>query len=553
MENLFFEYLLDHLNKKNFDEVAKKTNLKVNFEKYKKYPDYWNLRAIALVNVNKPNEAIDCFLESYRIQNSHLPLYNIGKIFSDYGDFKKAYDYYLKSHKINKAYKGSLLGLINSGIKIGKYEESINYCKILLEKFDDIEKEVVYNFLGVCFENLRDLNQALKYYKNSLLENENFYPAKLNIANYYAATGDTEVAINKYKDILKHHQQSAETHRRLSILKKYKDIDDAHLKEMLLLEKKSQGQDFVMEELGYALSKAYEDIKNYEKSYYYFSLSNKLRDKKTFYDAKREEQTLNEIKSIFRENFEYNKENSELKSVPIFILGLPRSGSTLVEQILSAHSKVEGLEEIESFHLSLNEALGKDNNIGFKEKFFIETELKIKKIRKLYIDKVNNFKKTNSPYHTDKLPLNYKYIGFIKLAFPESKIIHTERDYRDVFVSILKNYFGQLTMSFAYNEDKLLDYINNYKKYLEFWKNKYPNFIYNISYEDLVLNPENQTQDLLKFCKLDFENNCLKFYENKKSVSTASLGQVRQPIYKSSSKSYLNYEKYLKKYFDKLS
>ena len=551
MDNFFFKYLLEHLDKGNFKEILKKTSIKSNFLKYSKYPDFWDLRGIAFSKSGKPSEAIESFLKSFHVKKSHLSLYNIAKVFNDYGKLKKAYEYYLKSYQIDSNYEPTLTGLIDCSFKENNFEDCIKYLNEALVKSNKLKKEVIYNFLGVCFENQKDFINSIKYYKKSIEENINFFPANLNLANYYASTGEIDLAINIYEKIILDYPNSSETHRRLSVVKKYKSLNDAHLAQMLNLFSSSKDNEKIIEELGFAIAKAYEDLGDYEKSFYYFSQSNKIRDKKVNYDSKKENIICENISSIFKSELpeiKFKKTNS----IPIFILGLPRSGSTLVEQIVSSHSRVEGLEEINAFHSSLNETLGDEKNKSIKDKFLKNTEAKIIQLRELYSQKVLKIKKTSLPYHTDKLPLNFKYIGFIKLAFPEAKIVLTSRDYRDVFVSILKNYFAQIQMSFAYNEKSLLLFIENYKKYIKFWYDLMKEFIYEINYEKLIKDPEGQIKELLNFCNLSLEQDCLNFYKNKKNVSTASINQVRQPIYKSSSKSFAKYENYLSSYFEKL-
>ena len=549
LKDYFFKYLVEQLQKNNFSHIILKTN--ENFQKYSNEFDFWNIRAIAYTQLKKPKDALLNFEKAYSLNKKNpVPLANIGKLLYEYNKFQEAHDYYLKSYNLDLKYSPALLGLINCLLKQRKYERCINLINIGIKDHQDLNNELLYNLLGVAHESNGNLKEAYKFYKKSIIENSNFYPALFNEANYFAATGNTEIAMEKYQNIIKNFPNSSETHRRISIIKKYKDPNDPHLNQMNSLYNLNKNNETILEELGFALSKAYEDLKNYESAYNFFSISNKIRNKKVIYNEQFEEQQFEFIKSLFV-NGNNNKGDSKsefiLEEQPIFILGMPRSGSTLIEQILSAHSKVEGLGEIDFFHQSLFKEVNLKSEFD-KNTGQVFNNSKSIKVRNSYLKFVKQLKKNKKPFFTDKLPLNFKYIGFILQSFPNAIIIHTDRNQKDVFVSILKNFFGQLQMNFAYKEEYIVHYINCYKKYMNLWKKLYPNKIYNIKYDLLINEFEKEVTKLIEFCGLSIEKNCFQFNKNKKTVITASINQVRQPIYNSSEKAYMNYEKFLGKY-----
>ena len=156
---------------------------------------------------------------------------------------------------------------------------------------------------------------------------------------------------------------------------------------------------------------------------------------------------------------------------------------------------------------------------------------------------INNTKiyNSNQQHITDKDPLNFRWIGIIKLILPKSKIIHCMRDPKDTCWSLFKNFFtGQI--SFAFTQEELGKYYNLYRNLMKFWKQLIPSFIYDISYEKLIENQELETRKLLNFCNLDWDESCLKFFENKSLIRTLSISQARTPIYKTSIKSWKRYE-----------
>ena len=146
----------------------------------------------------------------------------------------------------------------------------------------------------------------------------------------------------------------------------------------------------------------------------------------------------------------------------------------------------------------------------------------------------------------DKMPSNFRYIGFISLAFPEAKIINLNRDAKATCWSMYKYYFDSSGLGFSYNQTDLVSYFKLYDELMRFWRDLFPNKIYDICYEDLTLNQEIETRNLLKYCGLDWDQNCLNFHQNKRVVKTTSGMQVRKKIYQGSSEAWKKYEKYLK-------
>ena len=150
---------------------------------------------------------------------------------------------------------------------------------------------------------------------------------------------------------------------------------------------------------------------------------------------------------------------------------------------------------------------------------------------------------------TEKDPLNFKWIGFINLIFPNSKIIHCYRNLEDNFLSIYKNFFPE-GLSWSNNEENLVDYIRNYKSLMDYWKKKFPNTIYDLSYEKLISDQNIEIKKLIKFCNLEWQEQCLNFHKTKRSIKTLSVAEARKPIYKSSLSGSSNFKPFFKKSFD---
>ena len=185
---------------------------------------------------------------------------------------------------------------------------------------------------------------------------------------------------------------------------------------------------------------------------------------------------------------------------------------------------------------------------AFKKAFY---RLLSKILNSKYINKLKSLS-DNSEVVTDKLPINFKWVGLIKLILPNSKIVHCIRDPKDTCISIFKNYFANPDLNFAYNLEDISEFYNLYNDLMKHWKNTLPKFVIDIKYEKIIQNPKQQIRSLLKACNLNWNDKCLKFYNNKRVIKTASDIQARKKIYKSSIDSWLNYKKYLEEVFKRL-
>jgi len=248
------------------------------------------------------------------------------------------------------------------------------------------------------------------------------------------------------------------------------------------------------------------------------------------------------IKNIFI-NYKNLKIKKNKRKI-IFILGMPRSGTSLTEQILSSHNNVFGGGELPFIPSIINKNFLQDKNI----KIFNE----IKDLEKIlnnsqdeYLSQISSIDNSEKSF-TDKTPLNFKYIGFLINIFPNIKIINCKRNPVDICWSNFKNYFGA-SLNFSNDLEDLAQYYNQYESIMKFWKKYFSNSIYDLNYENLVTNSEEEIKNLIKFCELNWDPNCLKHYENKRLIKTVSFNQARKPIYKSAIKSSNMYEKYLDK------
>ena len=293
--------------------------------------------------------------------------------------------------------------------------------------------------------------------------------------------------------------------------------------------------------LGFNIGRLLEKQEDYKLSSKYIKKSNRDKFKKITYNVNKHINQFQEMQKLFnKEYIENNIDNGFKDNKSIFVIGMPRSGSSLIEQILASHSEVDGLGELREMTLVINQ-----NNRNYSQyKEIRETDFK--EIGKNYIKSVQeNYNPKNM--FVDKA-LMFESIGFIKLALPESKMILCSRNSNDQMLSIYKNYFLDKSHPYSYNEKILKTYYQGYKTITEYWVEVFEDRILEIQYEDLVNNTKKNIMKILKYCNLEWQQSCLNFHENKRYVNTISASSVKKPIYKTA----INSSSYYKDYFKDL-
>lgn len=305
-----------------------------------------------------------------------------------------------------------------------------------------------------------------------------------------------------------------------------------------------------MELLYFSLSKLYEKKKDFKNSFLYFTKANQVKNDKVNFDIYRCIKETDFFLKYFNKKDVISSDNSKYIKTPIFIVGLPRSGTTLVEHILGSHAKVKHFGETSYFFRNfkfLFNVYNLDQNDLIFEKY---TSADYLSYGNLYLDFFPLLKEKT--HFTDKMPFNFFYLGLIKYSLPHSKIIICRRDYRDVGLSILKNYFAE-DVNFAYSEQNIIDYSINFNRTILGWKEIFKDNLFELNYEELVNNPKNKVIDLLKFCDLNYDPDCINFYKKKLTTDTVSVNQVTEGFYDNSIGAWKNFYNYCPNFFDSLN
>ena len=494
--------------------------------------------------LGQTDEALNSYKQALSINPDYADAHNnLGIIHHEMGQLDEAIKCYEKTIAINpeNAEAHNNLGVTLN--KLTQFHEAINCYEQALAINPNYDES--YFNLGTTLYELGRNDEALNSYKQTLIINPDYADAYNNIGNILQELGQFDEAFSNYVYALAIDPDNAEFHRNLALMKNYKKGDTQVIKMQSLLSDDNLSKSERIQ-LCFALAKAYDDLGEKDELFKILNQGNYLRKDELNYSI---EKDLNNH-SLFRKMFVSNIENSSsydsLSIRPIFIVGMPRSGTTLVEQIISSHHKVHGAGELNALDNLIAPIMNNysPHNNSLSEKNFLS-------IRQGYSKKLSNLNVIESVI-TDKMPTNFKNIGFILKAFPEAKIIHLKRDAMAICWSIYQRYFPAEGIGFAYDMEDLGEFYNSYTEMMTFWHELFPNQIYDISYEDLTTNQEQETKKLLEYCELDWDKNCLNFHKNKRAVKTSSSFQVKEKMYQGSSDVWTKYKTQLKPLIDSL-
>lgn len=302
-----------------------------------------------------------------------------------------------------------------------------------------------------------------------------------------------------------------------------------------------------------ALAKALEDRGEFERSAHHLCSGNALRFKFQPFDSDQTTREVDLVTGMFTADFFNRREGWGDASIgPIFILGMPRSGSTLIEQILASHSAVEGTEELP---IVLQLAAELAHGHGGKQPEEVFTELDEQRVRELgfrYLEAARSTRVSDRPFFTDKHPSNWRYLGLILTMLPKAKIIDVRRNPMDCCFANYMQHF-RAGADFTYDQRTLGRYYSDYVRLMRHFDNVLPGRIHRIIYDELVDDPETEVRGLLDYLGLPFEKNCLEFYKTDRAVHTPSSEQVRQPINRSGVGRWRNFEPWLGELKDALA
>lgn len=431
--------------------------------------------------------------------------------------------------------------LANSLKEVGKLHEAVSSYKksILL----DPNSVIAHNNLAGTLFKLDKYLEAEVHYKKAISLKHDDFEVHHNFGNMLAHQGRLDEARVCYETAIKINPTYARGHRMFSSMKHFKSKDKQYLA-MQKIYSDQQISDDQRYEICFALAKASEDMQDYKQAFKFLSEGNMIRKKVLNYNFEQDFELFREIKSSFSKlvtsKLKIDQTTNSLK--PIFIVGMPRSGTTLVEQIIASHSSVTGAGElpfIDKFGKSIlksSDDCVEDGLMSLRQKYLESLE------------KVSD----NKLIVTDKLPQNFRYLGLISTAFPEAKIVHVKRDPAATCWANYKSFFSTSGLGYCYDLDDICSYYSLYEDLMEFWEQAFEKRIYNLDYESLTVNQDIETRLLMNYLDLEWEDRCLKPQDNKQVVRTASAFQVRENVYQGSSQKWKKFKPFLNGKFDHL-
>ncbi|WP_019531175.1 tetratricopeptide repeat-containing sulfotransferase family protein [Dasania marina] len=416
---------------------------------------------------------------------------------------------------------------------------------------------VVWDALATVYTHCGDLERAQYWYEQAVAADPSSSHFQFNLATAYRGNGQLSKAEAIYDQVIVNNPQDYEAYANRSQLRTQTE-EANHVDEMAGL--LAQGIADWREEsrICYALAKECEDLRRYAQSFQYLKRGADLRRQHMNYQVASDVGAMDKIIQTFSASWVQQAGASNRPSCdsaePIFIIGLPRTGTTLAERIVDSHSEVHSAGELQNFASQMiKQVMAQFPGQQFNKEVLIEksTQIDFAALGQSYIDSTRPLTGQHAHF-IDKLPLNYLYIGLIKMALPKAKIIHLTRHPMDACYAIYKTLFAQ-AYPFSYDVNDLADYYLAYHRLMQHWHTVFPGQIYDLNYEELVHSPEQQSKALIDYCGLAWQAQCLNFHHNPSASMTASAAQVRQPIHTGSVQKWRHYESQLQPLVDKLS
>jgi tetratricopeptide (TPR) repeat protein len=464
------------------------------------YAEAHNNLGLALQSLDRHEDAIACFEKALTIKPDLAGAHNnIGLMLVTLNRPEEAVARYEKALTLQPNLVDARVNLANALQKLGRFEDAIaNFRKAVAIRPNNPE----------AFSDMGNLLQEL---------------------------GRFDEAQSAYEQAIKYAPRTARYYRQLAASKRFA-ADDKHLATMEALAREIgtlSGEE--QEHLHFALGKAYDDLGRYRAAFRHLLLGNTLKRRHVDYDEPATIGLFDRTRVVFTPELMREREGvGEPSTVPIFILGMPRSGTTLIEQILASHPKVFGAGELADIEKSVaGLANSNDGGVGFPEVVATLTGEQIRQFGKCYLDRIRALA-PGAEYITDKMPSNFRFAGLIHLAMPNAHIIHARRDPIDTCLSCFSKLFVG-TQPFCYDLAELGRYYRAYQRMMAHWQAVLPpNTMLEVQYEELVADLEGQARRLLAYCGLEWDDACLAFHKTQRPIRTASVAQVRQAIYNTS-------------------
>lgn len=415
-----------------------------------------------------------------------------------------------------------------------RYQDALQaYEKAIALGIDRVEE--VYSNLGVLYSDMRNATKAREMYERSLEANADYVPALFNLAGLFDETGDRQSAIDIYERVLANNPQHWDSLSRLAQAQRLSDPEDSLVDRLESAIEQAVDDPLGQEGLYFALGKTLDDVAAYEDAFAAYTEANALGKRRNPpYDRQVTTDAFDELIELFDADW-IERNATESAASPIFVCGMFRSGSTLIDQMLGSHPDITAGGELDFLPWLIARNLG-----PYPQRVSGVSSAELQRIGEEYLSKTGELF-PDAVNLTDKRPDNFLHLGLVKAMFPRARIVYTRREKRDTCMSMFFQQFGG-NLSYATDIDDTADYYDQHARLMGHWEACFGENIFTVDYDELVLSPEPVLRNLLEFLGVDWDARCLEFQRSGDAVKTASVWQVREGLHQSSSGRWRNYE-----------
>ncbi|NCF38293.1 MAG: tetratricopeptide repeat protein [Gammaproteobacteria bacterium] len=492
-----------------------------------------------LLEQEQTEAAIEHFRRAVQIDPLHREAFNgLGNALLINRNSSQAIEAYRHALSINPRHAVTHEGMGRALAAQNRYEEAVEAYRQAIEL--EPTYLVAYQNLAPVLGLLGNHAEVAEISRKLLELDPTYLPAYQNLGLALGYLGHNDEAIEIFRKLIDLDPDRVEAYRIITLNKKFSEYDD-DLRAMEALYAREDNPDDSRMKLAFGLGKAFEDLGDYQKSMQFTLEANRLKRATYEYSIDESKDLFERIKQVYTPAFFNRIEGlGNQDPTPIFIVGMPRSGTTLVEQILASHPEVVGAGELDYLVTTLKLVTDSDISNESPEAVAGLDSDRLTNYGTIYLEKLRSHSGT-ARFITDKLPHNFMHIGFIHAILPRAKIIHLQRNPIDTCLSIFKHDF-RTRHDYAYDQVELGKYYRLYLDLMAHWRRVLPDRVYDLRYETLIEDHEREVKRLLECCDLTWNDACLEFYKTERPVKTASRSQVRQPIYRDSIELWRRYE-----------
>jgi tetratricopeptide (TPR) repeat protein len=477
-----------------------------------------------------------------REPNNVKALRMLGSIAVEAGRFKPGRKMLERVVELQPGFVPGWNDLANLFMKQDRYDKALEAVQHAL----DLDPKMIQSWIikGNILTRAQRHEESLLAYNRALEFSPLSAGALSQVGHVLKTIGRQDEAIEAFRKCIKAHPGFGEAYWSLANLKTFEFNEEEVEVMKRMVEDESLG-DEPRVNFFLSLGKHYDNEADYDKAFDYYRRGNDLRRVREVYDPVQTQVVHDRIIKVFSREFLQEREGwGDPDPAPILVVGLPRSGSTLIEQILASHSMVEGTMELPDLSRVISElSTQSPRGVEYPEAILKVDQKAARAMGQAYLESTMRYR-SGKAYFIDKMPNNFSSIGFLHLVLPNAKVIDARRHPLDSCLGSYKQLFfkGQ---SFTYEQFELGHYYLEYRRIMDHWNDVLPGKVLEVQYEQMVTDQENQTRRLLEYCGLPWEDQCLRFYETDRAINTASSEQVRQPIYTRAINFWRNYEPHL--------